>query len=318
MRLVRLLDMATDSNPENLKSALARSGTLEKIINDLDLLYRTIESHRKTSRRRQIVQADENFLVALQRYETAWSEAWLIASGIDLDFDLDEMLSTTSDTKKVDTEAALSTDISNLAALGGRWEFDFDDDSAAELVEGIIENASYKIEDSEFYSRALGGWTWLTATVGLNLRDIEDRWRELPVFIVKQSVSDLHGIENHRSLFAYLEEIQKAYVGGADLAAVAMCRATTEIIVKGHYFSGTQNKMKKIGLRTLVEKIESNIPELQLHNFIDKIESANDLLHFNRVPDIVAKDESRQLVRNWILPIQDLINMAPNLPWTVQ
>ena len=65
-------------------------------------------------------------------------------------------------------------------------------------------------------SRASGAFKWFRETVGLDLAEIERRWKDFPPIIVPEHVSDRHGIKDPRSLFGYLTQIRLAYMVEAD------------------------------------------------------------------------------------------------------
>jgi hypothetical protein len=115
------------------------------------------------------------------------------------------------------------------------WRFDPDEHSAASHVGSIVDYVSDKIDDSPFWSRAKGAFDWLKQTMGVDLDAMEKRWHEFPVIAVPQHVSDAHGLDDPRSLYSYLENIRLAYVAGAFLAAISMCRSATEILIRDHY-----------------------------------------------------------------------------------
>jgi hypothetical protein len=293
--LVKLLENATEGNPANLKIALATSKELESIVRDLFLLHSKIEDHRKNSPTQIIVQAHPEFYKTLVRYEEVWANAWLWQfDDISLDF-INEHL-TLLDSK----EATLTTDREDT-----EWAFIHERHSAASEINNMFEYISDMSEKSPHFSRSNVAWRWLRDTVGLDLKSIEQRWNEFPRLVVKQGVSDKHGLSEKRSLFAYLKDVRKAYVAGADLAAIAMCRAITEILLKHHFRQGDES-MEKI-----IKRLIQTYPQLAKFNIKEKIDVANFLLHFNSKLDIESNNQAQLTVRNWIEPIQILIDLAP-------
>src|SRR5207248_8484940 len=110
-----------------------------------------------------------------------------------------------------------------------------------------------------------------------------------------------------RSLHAYLNDVRHAYVVGADLAAIAMCRACTEILMRRHY-----SRDEKMELTPLVKQTQQKreFMHLRQHNLVSKIDDANKLLHFNQ-QDIRTKDRERVLIRDCVTALQDMIARAP-------
>jgi hypothetical protein len=130
--------------------------------------------------------------------------------------------------------------------------------------------------------------------------------------IVSQHVSDRHGIKDPRSLFAYLTQIRLDYMVEADLAAIAMCRAATEILMRHHY-----NQDERTDLTPLIQGTQEkrNFQWLKVHNLVAMVRQANDILHFDFTRyDITHKDWSQALVRRWIETLQEMILKAPTIP----
>jgi hypothetical protein len=196
-----------------------------------------------------------------------------------------------------------------------RWELDPDQDRAADLIsfveETVLPSESSLYDDlySSTCSRATGALKWLRETVGIDLGEIEHRWNEFPTIVVSEHVSDRHGIEDPRGLFGLLTQIRLAYMIEADLAAIAMCRAATEILMRVHY-----NKDESTRLTRLIQETQGrrSFQWLKVHNLVAMVEEANDILHSNtRSYDIKNKGWSRALVRRWVETLQEMILKAP-------
>lgn len=292
VKLLNELEASTNSDPANLVRALGENPQLLTIVRELDELFRRIEHHRKSSKLRYIPQAYEGFDKSLVRYRAMWSNSWVETfprpdlSGLDLSQD--------------------EIDSMRLEIQEEGWDFDPDLHSAGHHVETVLENTAYKAEDTAFFSRAAQGWKWFQETMELDLVEMEKRWHEFPVISVKQAVSDSHGLKEQKSLYAYLDNVRKAYVAGCFLAALAMCRAATEIIIKKHYFPDENSS-----LGTLIKKLGEEFPDLRKFNFYEKKQQADQLLHFGDKWQIQGDDHAKQLVQNWIGPIQSLIDSAP-------
>jgi hypothetical protein len=93
---------------------------------------------------------------------------------------------------------------------------------------------------------------------------------------------------------------------GADLAAITMCRAATEILIRNHY-----NKDSNTNLIPLVKYTEKRrkFSFLKPFNLATKIDDANNILHFNE--DIKNADRNRAIVRDWVEVLQEMIDKAP-------
>lgn len=77
VKLLNELEASTNSDPANLVHALSENSQLSVIVRKLDDLFRLIEHHRKSSKRRYIPQAYEGFDRSLVRYRAVWSSSWV-------------------------------------------------------------------------------------------------------------------------------------------------------------------------------------------------------------------------------------------------
>ncbi len=163
---------------------------------------------------------------------------------------------------------------------------------------------------------------WLHETVGLNFSDIETRWKEFPVIVAPQYVSDKYGPDQPHGLYGYLTQIRLAYTIGADSAAIALCRATTELLIRDHYPSDLNIKNDLSGLIRSVQ----NLPRfafLKKYHLTDKVQEAHDILHGrslggSTVDMVRHQHRARALVRDWVIVLDEMISKAPasGLPTT--
>ncbi len=156
---------------------------------------------------------------------------------------------------------------------------------------------------------------WLHETVGLNFSDIETRWKEFPVIVAPQYVSDKYGPDQPHGLYGYLTQIRLAYTIGADSAAIALCRATTELLIRDHYPSDLNIKNDLSGLIRSVQ----NLPRfafLKKYHLTDKVQEAHDILHGrslggSTVDTVRHQHRARGLVRDWVVVLDEMITKAP-------
>jgi hypothetical protein len=305
----------TGNSPNNIRTALNRDGQLAVSIRELDDLWQIFEQHRRFSKRRFILQAHPEFGRALDGYESHWKyRAMMAVRDWEAEQRGDEPPSRTID-RLFDEWEKKSRD--NAREPVGRdlderheWEFDPDEHSAAseigfaeEMVRFEAASGGSEEQYQAAFSRAAGAFKWLRETVGLDLAEVERRWKEFPVIIVPKSVSDKHGIEDPKSLFSYLSQVRLAYIVGADLAAIAMCRTATEILVRSHYNSGDKTTLLGRLIRLTEKRRDGSI--LKKWNVGAKVAAANDILHVNQ--DIGHRDSSRALIRDWVQALQDMI-----------
>lgn len=304
VKLLRLLVDKTGGNPENLKGAFSRFPELGPTVTTLYTYWRRLEDHRKTAQKRYIPQAHPEFYSALSVYEAVWKDSWI--QHMDWDGERRGEPPLLSD---IDFELPAS-DLVIGDSEDNDWYFDSEEHSASAEFDTALENLRSKVDEYPHFSRAAGAWEWFEKTVGVNLKQIEMRWRQIPITPVKDSVSNQHGLDENRSLYAYLDNIRLAYVAGADLAALSMCRSVTEILIRFHFFDSDN----KTHLAELLKELNILQPELSRLNLADKVEQANKLMHFNTAYPADRWNDVQVAVRNWFPAINELINAAPPSP----
>ena len=304
VRYLKLLKEQTGNSQDQIKDALNRNPQLAVTIEELQKLWFAIKQHENFSKRRFIVQAHPEFHDARIEYEQRWSGAWSLMQDWK-----DERAGRESITQWLIRELAEPPNppVGALPEIDEEWEFDPGEHSAASLVESMAEYFGDKSDDGAYFCRAHGAYKWLTETIGVDLYEIEKRWREIGVLVVPEHVSNHHGLTEPKSLFAYLDNVRNAYLFGADLAAIAMCRATTEMLLRNHY-----SKDEKSRLTALTERIQSqpSFVFLRPFNLVSKIREANRLLHVERT-DIEVKEHSKALIREWVAALKEMIVRAP-------
>ncbi len=128
---------------------------------------------------------------------------------------------------------------------------------------------------------------------------------------VPQHISDLHGLDEPESLFGYLNQIRIAYMIGADFAAIAMCRATTEILIRRHFNDNDQ----KTKLSPLIKATESRAEyrDLKKFNLVMKVDSANEVLH-GPFTTRGAANRARTLVPEWVRELEQMMGIVKPRP----
>jgi hypothetical protein len=118
-----------------------------------------------------------------------------------------------------------------------------------------------------------------------------------------------------RGLFGYLDQIRLAYITGADLPALALCRSTTELLIRRHYASDVPDALDSIKrpLIPLMKKVRVRLRDSS--RLFKYVTIANDVLHSRmldeNVYDLPAR--YRALVRDWVRLLKDMIDGIPEL-----
>jgi hypothetical protein len=158
--------------------------------------------------------------------------------------------------------------------------FDPDRDDLGDVIQDV-ENWASERENFGQWSEALA---WVGKSVGLDFSALQARWKDIPVILVPEHVS-----EEPRGLFGHLDQIRLAYLVGADLAATALCRTTTEVLIRYHYANHVPDAQDPIrtkltgspgkGKLNLIEHAEVRHEFLQHFNLAELVKYANEILH---------------------------------------
>lgn len=114
---------------------------------------------------------------------------------------------------------------------------------------------------------------------------------------------------------AILTQIRLANIVGADFAAIALCRATTELLMQYHYPSDQKIKNDLPGLIRSVQS-QHKFAFLKNYNLIEKVRKANDILHGeslggSTVDTLRHQNWARGLARDWVIVLDKMITNAP-------
>lgn len=98
-------------------------------------------------------------------------------------------------------------------------------------IEDVWDNHSDLVED---VGTGLAAWKDISAQSGIDLRGILRRRALVPFALVPRKASNQQGCRERTSLMLNLQEAQQAFVNGTLSAAVALLRATVEVVLKEH------------------------------------------------------------------------------------
>jgi hypothetical protein len=218
-----------------------------------------------------------------------------------------------------------------------RWRFDPDQDSVADVIDALeidcreqAEDWGEETETREFYEWKADGLAWLRIALGLDFSDLQARLQQVPVIHVPEHLSDKYDLNEQRRLFGCLDQIRSAYVVGADLAAIALCRSITEFLIRYHYASHVPNAEVSSGKgRTtlsgtnppgLIEQAENQYDFLKDFDLGEKMDKANKILHQPIAEEInegVGSTQQRlrypfrALVVGWLNVLEKMISRVP-------
>jgi hypothetical protein len=192
----------------------------------------------------------------------------------------------------------------------------------------ILGDIEWLASNDDLWRPSAEGLAWLNESAGLDFSDLQSRWKQVPEIIVAKHVSDKYQVNEPRGLFGYLDQIRLAYVVGADLAAIALCRSTTELLMRYHYAGHVPNSTVSkgkgsqhlTGPRGLIEEAEKKYVFLRDFKLGKKVDEANQILH---QPMTASADEGvvsiaarrRNPYRGFVIQwMQDLKKMIARVP----
>jgi hypothetical protein len=197
-----------------------------------------------------------------------------------------------------DDDAAIEQGIEDLQRIVERYlelERGFTDDDELRELEGSC-------------STALSALNHLIDTVGLNLPSVFRRWRNVPVILMPAHVSKRYGASDKGSLLHLLDDAVQAYVFGAPAAAIAMCRAALDMVLKQHYGEG---KWDRAGLETVVSLASKRFDFINENELKFLVRHANRILHDYVAVDRISPEDDRTIVV-FLTTVKSLIERAPS------
>ena len=195
------------------------------------------------------------------------------------------------------------------------YESEFDPlkhDGGAALELGIsVLNVQADFEDGEvntnIASFSVEAYDYLTQTIGIDVPAIFRRWRNVPVIFMPAYVSNKHGLTEKGSLTALLDDAMRAYVCGAPAAAIAMCRAALEMVLKRHYGRGQWDDLTLGKMIVLADQKYDFVQEGRIRPLVDR---TNAVLHEYSTIERMSADDDRSIL-NFLKTVKFLIQRAP-------
>lgn len=149
---------------------------------------------------------------------------------------------------------------------------------------------------------AFGAWDFFRDTVGIDLAAIHQRWKEVPHHLIPEHVANNISETEPGGLYDLLSEASRAYVFGLHGAALAMCRAITEIVLTTSYGVSKEEG----GLKSIIMIAEHRHPWMKRLKLGQKKRLADEVLHEGR-------SASEQAVLAYLKDLNELIEKSPPL-----
>lgn len=196
------------------------------------------------------------------------------------------------------------------------WDESFDEHKE-EIYEQIEEE---RFEDNAYLANrcriAWEAYDYLTNTIDVDVDAMFRRWQALPAVLISERVSKRYGVETG-SLSDLLDDAIRAYICGAPAAAIAMCRAVLELLLKEHYlpgeehqyFSKNNNERRDKGLKELIA-LAAKRYECFSDSRVRKLKEDGDaVLHNYGRKQLSPADE--RILRDYLITLKTLIAKAP-------
>lgn len=141
-------------------------------------------------------------------------------------------------------------------------------------VEDVWDDHPNIIEDVE---SGILAWKGLAERSGVDLRGTLRRRALVPFVLVPRKISNQQGSKERTALMLNMQEAQQAFVNGTLSAAVALLRATVEVVLKEHY------KAFGDSLEARINSMRNRLPPRVTVRELDELRKmANLLLHSER------------------------------------
>ncbi len=150
-----------------------------------------------------------------------------------------------------------------------------------------LDHLRSEVHDAEVVARkckiALDAMDYATSTIGVDLNDVFRRWREVQAVFIPSSVSNADD-RGGGSLSDLWDNAVRAYVCGAPAAAIVMCRAVLELVLKTHYLAADprlaeDSDGREPGLKKIIALAESRYAVLGKLRLSDLKSAGDTILH---------------------------------------
>jgi len=327
MTVFQKVKVRTKGNPQDLSRLCQNDDGLASLASELNHLATSIARELVTQRERYVLDSSPEFIAAYREYLRDYEDAVEpIAANKDKQF-----LSEIGKLLQEDPERVRNA----FRKIGVDIDLDAPDDfdplkddpvNSFELMVRVVESmASVPDESRDDFSdqmyKAVGAWLFFQNTIGIDLAGIYQRWKATPVTFVPRHVSNRHGLTEPGSLYDTLRQAHRAYVFGSERAAMALCRALMELVLKKHwgieedeaYINAKQkNSGRDPGLQKIIAIAETRYDtkyKLREHGLRQQKELADDVLHGKGPPRNVSGGEVFQFLKT----LRYLIESAPRL-----
>ena len=163
-------------------------------------------------------------------------------------------------------------------------------------------------DHAENLRAGLDAWDHFESEVGINLDEIELRWLKLPRILIPRRPGSMGNPGARGALLDLLNDAVRAYMFGAPAAAIAMCRAICEMVLKELYLGNGNGRAPQGGkLILLAERQFEAVRKLRLRHHTDL---ANRVLHDLGRAEAPGSDLDKAVV-DFLATLKTLIEQSP-------
>jgi hypothetical protein len=319
------LKAAAKNSPERLRTFYRQSEAIRRACDELQGFLARTDLERRVFHGKRIQCAEiRGFEEAWREYDTRWRFRAVFRNPLDvlqlLDWDAEQQqVVKRSDRpwlgESLEAEAPAGERITEAPDPEEEECFDprrHDGGAAIELgIEELDIHARFPVTDQpgriNSCRLALQAYDYLVNTIGLDIRGAFRRWQKLPIVFIPAHVSNHDARGEKGSLVHLLDDAVRAYVFGAPTAAVAICRAALEMVLKEHYGHGEWEDYKLGKLIILASQRYNFIQEKRI---VPLVEKANRIVHDYSKSDHLSNEDDRTIVM-FLKTVKFLIKRAP-------
>ena len=307
--LFEAVKRAAKDNPRQLRNFYDESNTIREAVDGLRFWLMRMDFERRVfhGSRKHFPQVPVDFEKAWAEYKELWETPVTTAWTAGLDREMDKLFPVLPPAEPLDSPKI-------WIGPDPDYEEEFDPlehDGGKALEMGIQYLADregygdYVIENIGRISTS--AYDYLTETIGIDVPAVFRRWRNVPVTFMPTHVSNKHGLTEKGSLYALLDDAVRAYVCGAPAAAITMCRAALEMVLKRHYGRGQWDDLKLGKIIVLADQKYEFVQAGRIRPLVDR---TNGVLHNYSNIEQLSKDEDRAIL-NFLKTVKFLIQRAP-------
>jgi len=162
----------------------------------------------------------------------------------------------------------------------------------------------------EELERGVDAWFHFTDVVGIDLDGIEARWNSLPRTLIPSGGVRGGAAPATADVEALLDQAMRAYVFGLPEAAMAMCRAVCELVLRRLYTNAGGDGAEKKTLGDLIVIAERKFKKLRQLGLRSHRNNANSILHEYRANQRPSAQRNEQVL-SFLTTLRTLIEMGP-------